>query len=230
MRILLVEDHQSLAETIATLLAQQHWACDICSDGLEAEDYVATGIYDCLILDVMLPGQDGLTLLRHLRQRGITLPILLLTAKSSLDDRIEGLDSGADYYLTKPFHNEELLAVLRAIARRPEERRENQLSFNSLVLDEDRALLSYQNEAVQLSHKELQLFQMLFYRAGQVVPKEDILLKVWGLDSEVEENNVEAYISFLRKKLRHLKAPVEIRTLRRLGYSLQAEAEEDPAC
>ncbi|MDI9498817.1 MAG: response regulator transcription factor [Bacillota bacterium] len=221
MRILVVEDDRPLNQAIRTLLEEHGFASDGCYDGAEAVDYARSGIYDCIVLDVLLPSLDGFEVLRRIRGERIQTPVLMLTALSSVEKRVEGLDSGADYYLTKPFHNEELVAAVRAVARRTTDMLDSEPAFGDLTLDTRRFQLSTATDSIELSNKEFQIMQLLFARPGVVVPKEEILVKVWGLDSEAEDNHVEVYISFLRKKLAYLNTKVEIRTLRKLGYMLR---------
>lgn len=222
MRILVVEDEQRLARTIGDLLEANNYTADLCYDGESGLDNAMSGIYDAMILDVMLPKLDGLTVARRLRQAGVGLPILMLTARSGLEDKVSGLDSGADYYLTKPFASEELLACLRALTRKQgASALDNALTFGDLRLELSSCLLVCGERSVRLSRKEFEIMGLLMSNAGQVVTKEAIILKVWGYESDAEDNNVEVYISFLRKKLARLKSAVVIRTLRMLGYHLQ---------
>lgn len=228
MRILVVEDEQRLARTIGDLLEANNYTADLCYDGESGLDNAMSGIYDAMILDVMLPKLDGLTVARRLRQAGVGLPILMLTARSGLEDKVSGLDSGADYYLTKPFASEELLACLRALTRKQgASALDNALTFGDLRLELSSCLLVCGERSVRLSRKEFEIMGLLMSNAGQVVTKEAIILKVWGYESDAEDNNVEVYISFLRKKLARLKSAVVIRTLRMLGYHLQMG--DDPA-
>ena len=226
MRILIVEDEKRL-ETLCDLLSQHGFLTDACYDGESGLDCALSGIYDLMILDVMLPVYDGFEVLRRLRGASSSLPVLLLTAKSESCDKIHGLDCGADYYLTKPFDPGELLACLRALARRksatlaPTE----ELQFGDLRLEAETMLLHCGERNLRLSRKEFQLLETLMRNPKQVLSKEQLLLKVWGYDSEAEENHVEVYISFLRKKLEHLHSCVRIRTLRTVGYQLGVEQE-----
>ncbi len=222
MRILVVEDEQRLARTIGDLLEANNYTADLCYDGESGLDNAMSGIYDAMILDVMLPKLDGLSVARRLRQAGVGLPILMLTARSGLEDKVSGLDSGADYYLTKPFASEELLACLRALTRKQGSAvLDNALTFGDLRLELSSCLLVCGERSVRLSRKEFEIMGLLMSNAGQVVTKEAIILKVWGYESDAEDNNVEVYISFLRKKLARLQSAVVIRTLRMLGYHLQ---------
>lgn len=228
MRILVIEDEARLAETLAALLSRQGYAVDICGDGESGLDGAMSDIYDLIVLDVMLPKRDGLSLLRALRAAGRTVPVLLLTAKSELSDKVAGLDAGADYYLTKPFEPKELFACLRALTRRGggELRPADTLSFGDLTLDRAGFSLSCGEKVSRLSRKEFDMLELLMASGGQVVTKEQLILKVWGFDSEAEDNNVEVYISFLRRKLAFLGSRVSVRTLRMLGYALE-EAHDD---
>ena len=222
MRILIVEDEMRLAETLGALLHRQGYTVDLCHDGESGLDSAMSGIYDMMVLDLMLPKKDGFQVLRELRSSGSALPVLLLTAKSDLSDRIQGLDSGADYYLTKPFEAQELLACVRALIRRGGAvRSEETLSYAGLTLDRSTFLLSAGERSTRLSRKEFDLMELLLAARGQVVTKEQILLKVWGYESDAEDNNVEVYVSFLRRKLTFLRAPAKIRTLRMVGYVLE---------
>lgn len=223
MRILVVEDEKRLARTIGDLLEANNYTVDLCFDGESGLDNAMSAIYDAMILDVMLPRMDGLTVARKLRQAGVNLPILMLTARSSLEDKVSGLDSGADYYLTKPFASEELLACLRALTRKQgASALGNTLTFGDLRLELSSCLLVCGERSVRLSRKEFEIMGLLMANGDQVVTKDALILKVWGYESDAEDNNVEVYISFLRKKLTRLKSTVSIRTLRMLGYHLEA--------
>lgn len=221
MRILIVEDEVRLADTLYRLLHRSGYSADVCHDGAEGLDNALSGIYDLLVLDVMLPKMDGLTLLRTLRAQGSTVPVLMLTAKSELQDRVTGLDSGADYYLTKPFEAEELLACIRSLLRRGESTTADALRWEDLTLEQGTFQLLCGERSVRLSRKEYDLMALLLQNGQQVVSKEQILLKIWGYDSAAEENSVEVYISFLRRKLSHLHSRVRIKTLRMVGYCLE---------
>lgn len=226
MRILIVEDEVRLAETLGALLYRQGYTADLAHDGETGLDSALSGIYDMMILDVMLPKKDGFAVLKELRSRGSALPVLLLTAKSELSDKVQGLDLGADYYLTKPFEAQELLACVRALIRRGSGavRSDETLSFAGLTLDRASFTLSCGERSTRLSRKEFDICELLLSSRGQVVTKEQLLLKVWGFESDAEDNNVEVYISFLRRKLNFLRASAKIRTLRMVGYVLE-EAE-----
>ena len=221
MRILIVEDEVRLADTLRRLLHRGGYSADVCHDGAAGLDNALSGIYDLLVLDVMLPKMDGLTLLRTLRSHGNTVPVLMLTAKGELQDRVAGLDSGADYYLTKPFEGEELLACVRSLLRRGEGTASGALRWEDLTLEQGTFSLVCGERSVRLSRKEYDLMALLLQNGQQVVSKEQLLVKVWGYDSAAEENSVEVYISFLRRKLSHLHSRVRITTRRMVGYCLE---------
>lgn len=227
MRLLLIEDEERLADTLRQLLHRQGYTADVCRDGVSGLDNAMSGIYDLVILDVMLPGMNGFQVAQRLRAAGIAAPILMLTAKSTLEDRVHGLDCGADYYLTKPFEPEELLACVRTLLRRSGGRLQESdaLSWGDLSLERGTFTLSCGDREVRLSRREYDLMELLLRNGTQVVGKEQLLVKVWGYDSQAEDNNVEVYISFLRRKLTHLRSRVKIRTLRLLGYCLALEEE-----
>ena len=188
-------------------------------------DNALSGIYDVVLLDVMLPRIDGFTVLRRLRESGSAVPVLMLTARSEVSDRVTGLDSGAEYYLTKPFEPKELLACVRALARRQPELRGGVLTCGDLKLEKDAFILSCGERSVRLSRKEFDMMELLMLNQKQVLTKESLLLKIWGYESDAEDNNVEVYISFLRKKLSHLGSEVKIKTIRMVGYCLEGGGE-----
>ena len=224
MRILVVEDELRLADTLRDLLELNGYTADVCHDGDAGLDNALSGIYDMVILDVMLPKRNGFDVLRALRQEGKTVPVLLLTARSELSDRVEGLDAGADYYLTKPFEPKELLACIRALTRRqPGLVEAGAVTFGDLRLEQSAFQLSCGQRFVRLSRKEFDLLEILMRSRGAVVPKETLLVKVWGYTSDAEDNNVEVYISFLRKKLQYLHAKTRIKTIRMVGYCLEMD-------
>ena len=225
MRALIVEDEVRLAATLQDLLELNGYHADVCHDGESGLDNALSGIYDVCLLDVMLPKLDGFSLLRRLREQGSTLPVLMLTARSEVDDRVRGLDCGADYYLTKPFEPKELLACLRALNRRqPELRSTDQLEYGDLKLEKSSFTLFCGERSVRLSRKEFDLLELLLRNPTQVLTKETLLLKIWGYESDAEDNNVEVYVSFLRKKLDHLHSGVKIKTIRMVGYCLESPA------
>lgn len=226
MRLLIVEDEARLADTLRQLLYRQGYTADVCHDGVSGLDNALTGIYDLVVLDVMLPGMNGFQVAQKLRAANVSTPVLMLTAKSSLDDRVHGLDCGADYYLTKPFEPEELLACVRSLLRRGggDARTDDAITFGDLRLEPGTFQLSCGERSLRLSRREYDMLELLLRSQGRVVPKEQLLLKVWGYDSDAEDNNVEVYISFLRRKLTHLHSAVTIRTRRMVGYFLEVEA------
>ena len=222
MRVLVVEDEVRLADTLRDLLDMEGFTADVRHDGESGLDDALTGIYDIIILDVMLPKLDGFSFLRRLRGEGNAVPVLLLTARSEVSDKVEGLDCGADYYLTKPFEPRELLACVRALIRRqPELRASEGLEFGDLQLDKGAFTLSCGQRSVRLSRKEFDMMELLMLNQNLVLTKEKLLVKIWGYESDAEDNNVEVYISFLRKKLDHLRSRVKIKTIRMVGYCLE---------
>ena len=227
MRLLIVEDEVRLADTLRQLLNRQGYTADVYYDGVSGLDNATTGIYDLMVLDVMLPSMNGFQVVKKLREAGVTTPVLMLTAKSDVSDRIHGLDCGADYYLTKPFEPEELLACVRTLLRRSggQLQESDTLTWGDLSLERTTFSLSCAERAVRLSRREYDLMELLMRNGNQVVTKEQMLVKVWGYDSQAEDNNVEVYISFLRRKLTHLHSAVKIKTLRMLGYCLTQEVE-----
>ncbi len=226
MRALVVEDEKRLAETVRDLLRLDGYLVDISYDGESGLDNALSGIYDVCVLDIMLPKLDGFEVLRRLRREGSGLPVLLLTARSDLADRVRGLDSGADYYLAKPFEPKELLACIRALTRRqPEIRETDVIAYGDLELNKNGFLLRCGGREIRLSRKEYGLMELLMLNRERVLDKETMLLKVWGYESDAEENSVEVYISFLRRKLAHLRSGVRIKTIRMAGYCLEKTPE-----
>ena len=221
MKILIVEDEKLLADSIRLLLEKHGFEADAVYDGDTGDMYVRQGIYDLLILDVMLPGKNGYDLARQVRKDHLGVPILMLTAKSELEDRITGLDSGADYYLTKPFDTRELLACVHALLRR-QGSDVNEITLGRTSLDLDSAALRCGEHSIRLSAKEFEIMRFLFQEGGRNLSKEMILSKVWGYDSDAVENHVEVYIGFLRKKLTAIGSDIRIESVRRLGYHLEA--------
>ena len=221
MRILIVEDEVRLASSLQDLLELGGYSADISHDGESGLDNALTGIYDVVLLDVMLPKLDGFTVLRRMRAAGNATPVLMLTARSEVADKVEGLDCGADYYLPKPFAPQELLACIRALTRRqPELRGADLLEYGDLKLDKSAFSLSCGERSVRLSRKEYDMMELLMRNRDLILTKETLLLKIWGYESDAEDNNVEVYISFLRKKLEHLHSGVKIKTIRMVGYCL----------
>lgn len=224
MRILIIEDEKRLAGTLADMIAESGDIADIAYDGESGLDNASSGIYDAIVLDVMLPKLNGFEVIMRLRAQQVTTPVLMLTARADLDDRVRGLDLGADYYLTKPFENAELLACLRALLRRQSEITPDHITFGDLVLIPAQRELSCGGHTISLNPKELEIMRLLMVNKKQILPKETILLKVWGYDSDAVDNNVEAYISFLRKKLTLLNSTVILAVVRKIGYRLEERA------
>lgn len=222
MKILIAEDEVLLADTVKTMLEAKGFEVDAVYDGETGLEYAETGVYDLLILDVMMPKMDGYALARQARADKVATPILMLTAKSALDDRIEGLDSGADYYLTKPFDSRELLACVNALLRR-QGNEVDELTYGNTALDLASCTLNCGDESVRLSAREFEVMRCLMQSKDRVLSKEAILTKVWGYDSDAVENHVEVYVGFLRKKLASIGSNVKIEAIRRLGYHLEVE-------
>ncbi len=221
MRILLVEDEVGLAEAVGAILKAQGYTADLAFDGEQGLKKALAADYDCIILDIMLPKMNGLDVLSYLRVREIETPVLLLTAKSELDDKISGLDCGADDYLTKPFETGELLARIRALTRRRGMAVESGKRFGDIILDIKKGELTCGANSVILGRKEVQMLELMISNAGGLVTKEMFVKNVWGYDDDSEYNNVEVYISFLRKKLAILHSKVNIKTRRGIGYCLE---------
>lgn len=221
MRILIVEDEKRLASTLFDILSEENYLVDLAYDGESGLDNAMSGIYDAVILDVMLPGMDGFSIVRRLRQEGASLPVLMLTARSETSDRVTGLDCGADYYLTKPFAREELLACLRALLRRQGEVVAETMTYGDITLNLQTGILSCGQRNTSLSAREFELMRLLLANRENLIPKETLQVKIWGYDAEVEGNVVEVYMSFLRKKLHHIKSGVRIEAVRRMGYHLR---------
>ena len=224
MRILIVEDEVHLAEALTQILRKNNYSVDAAHDGEVGLDNALSNIYDVIILDIMLPKVDGITILKEIRKDGISTPVILLTARGEITDRVIGLDSGADDYLAKPFATEELLARIRALSRRKGEvLPSNTLKFGDFELNTATLKLSRDSKEVKLILKESELLELLISRKNSATSKEIIIEKLWGFDAEVEHNNVEVYISFLRKKLTHLSSEVIINTVRGVGYNLEVK-------
>lgn len=223
MRLLLAEDEKELASALSVILQHNQYSVDVVHNGKDALDYLDTDLYDAAILDIMMPLMDGLTVVKELRKRGSNLPVLLLTAKSEVDDRVTGLDAGADDYLTKPFATKELLARIRAITRRGQDTTDSTLTFQNITLNRSTYTLSSPTGEFRLGNKEYQMLEMLMVRPGQVIPTERFMEKIWGYDSDAELNVVWVYLSYLRKKLIALDAKVQIKAARNLGYSLEVK-------
>ena len=221
MRILLAEDERSLSRAVTALLKKNNYSADAVYDGQDALDHLAAENYDAAILDIMMPKMDGLTVLRRLRERGSQIPVLLLTAKSEVEDKVLGLDSGANDYLTKPFATAELLARIRAMTRARTVQTDSRLSFGNITLDQTTFELSSPSGSFRLANKEYQMIELLLRAPRHLIPTERFLEKIWGYDSEVELSVVWVYISYLRKKLAALHADIQIKATRNAGYSLE---------
>lgn len=221
MRILLVEDERLLANAIRRLTEDAGYFTDVVHNGADALYYMEEAAYDLVILDIMLPEIDGMEVLRRMRQKGISAPVLILTAKNAIPDKVAGLNTGADDYMTKPFDTDELLARINALTRRKGDIAIHQLAYGDLRLDLNSALLQCGDNAVQLTKKEFQVARFLLSNSKMTVTKESLIINVWGPESGATENNVEAYVSFLRKKLKYLRSRVEIRSTHKIGYRLE---------
>ena len=224
MKLLLVEDEKQLSEALTQILMKNNYSVDAVFNGEDGLDYGLTDVYDVIILDIMLPKMNGLDVLKDLRKEGISTPIILLTAKGSVEDRILGLDYGADDYLPKPFSPEELLARLRAITRRKGPMVNNNiLEFGDIKLNISTYNMEVNGTSLALTSKEFDILKYFMERPKSIVTKDDLITKLWGFDSDVEHNNIEVYISFLRKKLAYVQSNVQITTLRRVGYKLEEQ-------
>ena len=222
MKVLLAEDEKRMNRALCELLRQQGYDVDSVENGEDALDAIESGIYDMIVLDVMMPCMNGFDVARKARASGVRTPILMLTAKSELDDKVEGLDSGADDYLTKPFMTRELLARLRALGRRGLPTEDGSLTFADLSLDVKNATLRCKTgKSVRLGEKELRIFEYLIANQGQVLTREQLAVKIWGYESDAEYNNVEVYMSFARKKLSFIGSSCEIKALRGIGYEMR---------
>ena len=222
MKLLLVEDEKQLSEALQQILIKNKYTVYAVYNGDEGLDYALTGVYDVIILDIMLPKLNGIEILKMIRKRKISTPVILLTAKGSIEDRILGLDSGADDYLPKPFSPDELLARLRALTRRNGDFiNENILEFSDIKLNLSTYDMEVNDNSITLTQKEFEILKYFMQRPKLVVSKDDLITKLWGFDSDIEHNNIEVYISFLRKKLAYVESNVKITTIRRVGYRLE---------
>ncbi len=225
MRILIIEDEKNLAEVIAARLRKENFTTDVCYDGDEGLYNAMTGIYDLIIIDVMLPGKNGFEILKAIRNARLAVKVIMLTARSMLEDKLNGLEHGANDYVTKPFHMDELLARINVQLCDPSEYKDSsRLEFGDLQLDTSKSVLRCADTGndVELVRKELMLMEYFMNNPGQILSKEQIYNKVWGMDNEIESNNLEAYLSFLRKKLRAVGSSVNIKAARGLGYRMEA--------
>lgn len=222
MKILIIEDEKVLADSLKIMLTSKGFETESVYDGESGEQYALLNIYDLIILDVMLPKQDGYQVAKRLRQKHCAVPILMLTARSDIEDKVQGLNSGADYYLTKPFDTRELLACVNALLRR-QGTQINELSFGNTKLDLESAALLCDDNSVRLSSREFEVMRILMTSKEKHVSKETLLTKVWGYDSNAVENHVEVYVGFLRKKLTSIGSDIRIEAVRRLGYHLECD-------
>ena len=220
MKILIIEDDKLLAEALQTLLEIKGFDVEVVYDGEDGTEYAETGIYDLLIMDVMMPKLNGYQMARQVRHRRVTTPILMLTAKSETQDRIEGLNAGADYYLTKPFDNMELLACINALLRRKGDQ-VDMLRYGNTTLDLTGYMLSTEKNSIRLSKKEFDVMRRLMQFQSRSIRKDVLLTQVWGYESNATENKVEAYVGFLRKKLKSIGSNLKIESIRLLGYHLE---------
>lgn len=221
MRLLLAEDELSLSKALTAILKRNNYSVDAVYDGQAALDYLEAGQYDGVILDIMMPKIDGITLLRKLRQNGNAVPVLLLTAKSEVDDKVLGLDAGANDYLSKPFHTQELLARIRAMTRSQTAQSSSLMQLGNITLDQATFTLSSPSGSFRLANKEFQMLELLMSNPRHIIPTERFMEKIWGYDSEAEINVVWVYISYLRRKLTALQANIQIKATRNTGYSLE---------
>ena len=226
MNILVVEDERNLADAIVQILIDDHFNAEAVYDGNAGLTAAQSGLYDAVVLDIMLPGIDGIQIVKELRHSGNSIPVLMLTAKTSTGDMVQGLDAGSDDYMTKPFEAPELLARVRALTRRQGDVVIDEITFADLKLDLTTHDLSCGDHKVHLSGKEFAVMKMLMSSNSRVVSKQDLLSRVWGTSGDASENSVEAYISFLRKKVSHIHSHVQITTLRMLGYRLEDFSED----
>lgn len=224
MNILIVEDEVSLSNAIKRILEHKGYFVDAVYDGLSAIDYAKGMDYNLIILDVMLPGLDGFEVVRILRKDGISAPILMLTARTTTRDKVTGLNNGADDYMTKPFDTEELLARVGALTRRTGDVIVDSVKYEDLTLDIKSAILSCKEQSVQLSRKEFEVIKTFLYNPTMTVTKDILINNVWGVESDATDNNVEVYISFLRKKLKYLKSKMTIKNIQKIGYRLEANS------
>ncbi|MCR5283036.1 MAG: response regulator [Lachnospiraceae bacterium] len=225
MRLLLAEDEKEMSRAVTAVLVANGYEVDAVYDGEQALEKARQNAYDAMIFDIMMPNMDGMTALREIRSAGDVTPVIFLTAKSELDDRVEGLDAGADDYLTKPFAMKELLARIRSITRRQGEVTDNTLEFSNLKLDRATFIMSTETDSIRLANKEFQMLEMLLQNPGQIISTEQFMDKIWGYDTETELNVVWVYISYLRKKLSKVNAKVVIKAARGVGYLVEGDNE-----
>lgn len=224
MKILIIEDEYSLADAISEMLIKENFSCNIITNGEDGENEALTNIYDLILLDVMLPNKNGFEILRNLRGERIETPVIMLTAKSEISDKLDGLENGADDYITKPFHMRELMARIKVILKRKTNiKNTNILEYSDLILDLRTGKMSSNNTEICINGKELNLLEMLLLNKNHIISREILANKIWGYNSDTEYNNVEVYVSFLRKKLKLLKSKVKIKAVRGMGYKMEEE-------
>lgn len=223
MKLLLAEDEKRMAQALIEILRQENYEVDYFEDGISALEAAESFMYDIMVLDVMLPGLSGFEIASSVRRKGVWTPILMLTAKGELDDKVKGLDSGADDYLTKPFMTKELLARLRALCRRKTHSNDGCLSYGDISLETNTLTLSCtaNGQSVRLSEKEFRILEYLITNQGQILTREQFAVRIWGVESDTEYNNVEVYMTFTRKKLSYVGSKTEIKAVRRIGYELR---------
>ncbi len=227
MHILIVEDEYGLADAVSEMLKKENFNTTIVTNGEDGEYEALSGIYDLIILDVMLPEKNGFEILKSMKDEKIKTPVIMLTAKSEIEDKLEGLENGADDYITKPFHTRELLARVKAVLKRTNDvDKLNILEFEKLRLNLDTCQMEYNENSITINGKELELLQLLMINKTQVVERETIASKIWGYDSDAEYNNVEVYITFIRRKLKLLKSNIKIKAVRGIGYKLEVEDDK----
>ena len=224
MKILIIEDEYSLDDAISETLKKENFMTNIITDGEEGENEALTGIYDLILLDIMLPNKDGFKILESLQREKIETPVIILTAKSEIYDKLNGLENGADDYITKPFHIKELVARIKIVLKRKTDVKDlSIIQYEDLSLNLRNGKIHCENNEITISGKELELLEILMINKNQAVSREILADKIWGYNSDAEYNNVEVYISFLRKKLKLLKSKVEIKTVRGIGYILEVQ-------
>ena len=221
MQILIVEDEKRLANALKQILLEQKYMADVVHDGNEGLEYALSGIYDLIILDIMLPYKDGFQVAFELREKKIITPILILTAKDTIPDKVSGLNSGADDYMTKPFAPEELLARIKALTRRKGEVMLDETGYGDFTFNSSTNMLSKGTKSVHLNFKEAEILKLFIAAPDTIHSKDDIIVKVWGYDSDAGSNNVEAYISFLRRKLHFINSSTEIKAIKKMGYRME---------
>ena len=227
MNILIIEDEYSLADAVAETLKDENFSVTIKTNGEDGEDEALTENYDLILLDVMLPGKNGFDILKYLRQEKIKTPVIMLTAKSEIDDKLNGLEHGADDYITKPFAMRELMARIKAVLKRTNNIEDtNYLEYGDLVLDLKNAKLKCKDNEIQISGKELELLEQLLLNKNQILSKESLIERIWGYESDAEYNSVEVYITFIRRKLKLIESKVNIKAVRGIGYKLEEKNDK----